>query len=202
MRRRMRGETVVLLRVDGRISALFALRDNLRPTAARAVEALRDAGVRKVVMLTGDNETTARAIAAEVGVDAVEAALAPEDKAAALNRLAIEVGQVAMVGDGIGGMTSMPPSALAVAVNGAGSEQAYEVGDIVLMGEDVQKLAGAIRFSRRWRAIVRQNIVLSCIVAGTLATGALVGVLPLPVTLIGPQLCALALIGNSLRARR
>ena len=202
LRRRMRGETVVLLRVDGRIRALFALRDNLRPTAARAVESLRNAGVRKVVILTGDNEITARAMASEVGVDAVEAGLAPEDKETALNRLAIDVGHVAMVGDGFGGMTSMPPSALAVAVNGKGSDQAYEVGDVVLMGEDVQGLARAIRFGRRWRAIARQNVVLSCIVASTLATGALVGLLPLPVALVGPQLCALALIGNSLRAWR
>lgn len=202
MRRRMRGETVVLLRVDGRVSALFAVRDNLRPTAARAVESLHNAGVRKVVVLTGDGETTARAIASEAGVDAVEAALAPEDKVAALNRLAVEVGPVAMVGDGIGGLTSMPRAALAVAVNGAGSEQACEVGDIVLMGEDVQGLARAIRLGRRWRSIVRQNIGLSCIVASTLATGALVGLLPLPVAFIGPQLCALTVLGNSLRAMR
>ena len=128
--------------------------------------------------------------------------MAPENKAAALKRIAVEVGPVAMVGDGIGGLTVMPRLALAVAVNGAGSEQAYEVGDIVLMGEDVHALAHAIRLGRRWRAIVRQNIALSGISAITLATAALAGLLPLPFALIAPQLGTLAVLSNSLRAMR
>lgn len=202
IRRQMRGETVVLLRVDGRVSALFGLRDNLRRSVAPAVESLRNTGVRKVVVLTGDSAITARAIASEAGVDAVEATLAPDEKRVALNKLAIKVGNVAMVGDGIGGLALMPPGVLAVALNGAGSEQAYEFGDVVLMGEDLHGLARAISLGRRWRAIVRQNVALSIVVAGTLATGALAGLVPLPVALIGPQLCALALLGNALRATR
>ena len=124
--------------------ALLAIRDNIRPNAARAIAALHAAGIQQVVMLTGDNERTAQAIAREVGIDEVYADLKPEDKAAQVRELAERYGHVAMVGDGVNDAPALAEATVGVAMGAAGTDVALETADVALMADDLEKLAYAL----------------------------------------------------------
>ena len=112
-------------------------------------------------MLTGDNATTAAAIATQAGVDEVRANLMPGDKVAAVDGLLAEHGQVAMVGDGVNDAPALARATVGIAMGAAGTDQALETADIVLMGNDLRKLPFAIQLSRRTLGVVRQNILFS-----------------------------------------
>jgi len=140
---------------------LVAVADTIRPDARAAMDALKAAGIRRTVMLTGDNATTAAAIATQAGVDEVRANLMPGDKVAAVDGLLAEHGQVAMVGDGVNDAPALARATVGIAMGAAGTDQALETADIVLMGNDLRKLPFAIQLSRRTLGVVRQNILFS-----------------------------------------
>ncbi len=140
---------------------LVAVADTIRPDARAAMDALKAAGIRRTVMLTGDNATTAAAIAAQAGVDEVRANLMPEGKVAAVDGLLAEHGQVAMVGDGVNDAPALARATVGIAMGAAGTDQALETADIVLMGNDLRKLPFAIQLSRRTVSVVRQNVLFS-----------------------------------------
>jgi len=196
------GKTVVVIGEPERAWGLLALRDNLRSNAAAAVSALRSLGVRKVVMLTGDNERTARAIAREAGIDDVHAGLKPEDKVARVRELQRRHGHVAMVGDGVNDAPALAEAAVGVAMGAAGTDVALETADVALMADDLEKLVYALTLARRNASIVRQNLVLSAIVIGTLVAGAIAGQFSLPVAVLGHELSEFAVIANGLRMLR
>ena len=196
------GKTVVLVGEPGRAWGLLALRDNLRENARGAIAALAGLGVQRVVMLTGDNERTARAIAREAGIDDVHAGLKPEDKVAIVRDLQRRYGHVAMVGDGVNDAPALAEAAVGVAMGAAGTDVALETAEVGVMADDLEKLVYALRLARRNASIVRQNLALSAIVIGALVVGAVAGAFNLPVAVLGHELSEFVVIANGLRMLR
>lgn len=196
------GKTVVVIGDEKEPWGLIAVRDNLRPNARQAVEALHTAGIQKVVMLTGDNERTARAIARELGIDEVYADLKPEDKVARVRELAERYGHVAMVGDGVNDAPALAEATVGVAMGAAGTDVALETADVALMADDLEKLVYAFRLARRNQSVVAQNLVLSAVVIGVQVIGAIAGVFSLPVAVLGHEISEFIVIGSGLRMLR
>jgi len=155
------GRTVVVIGTQTHVCGLIAVADTVRPAARQVVADLRRGGIEHVIMLTGDNQTTAEAIAREVGIDEVHAELLPEDKVAAVEKLVSKYGTVAMVGDGVNDAPAMARASFGIAMGAMGSDAAIETADIALMTDDLTKLPWLIGHSRRTLAIIRENIVFS-----------------------------------------
>lgn len=156
--------TVVHVAVDGVYAGYIVISDVVKPRSAQAVAALRALGVKKTVMLTGDNERAADAVAREVGVDEVRSRLLPQDKVAAVEELLAQShrqGKLAFVGDGVNDAPVLSRADIGIAMGAMGSDAAIEAADVVLMDDDPVKLAAAIRLARSCVAIVRQNIVFA-----------------------------------------
>lgn len=196
------GKTVVLVGDERTAWALIAVRDTIRANARTAVAALHDVGVRKVVMLTGDNARTAGVIAREVGIDEVHADLKPEDKAAKVRELTARYGHVAMVGDGVNDAPALAEASVGVAMGAAGTDVALETADVALMADDLEKLVYALRLARRNQRVVRQNLALSVAVIGVLVIGAVLGEFTLPVAVIGHEVSEFLVIASGLRMLR
>jgi Cd2+/Zn2+-exporting ATPase len=158
------GRSVVVVGTADHVCGLIAIADPVRPEAKETVRALRQAGIREIVMLTGDNLETARSIAREVGVANFQAGLLPADKVAAIDALVALYGQVAMVGDGVNDAPAMARATLSVAMGAAGSDAAIETADIALMSDDLEKLPWLVRHSRRTLRVIRQNITFSLLI--------------------------------------
>ncbi len=155
------GRAVVVIGNDRHVCGFLGLADMVRPEARQAVADLRAAGVRHVVMLTGDNRGTAEAIARETGVDEVHADLLPEGKVAKIEELMAKYGAVAMIGDGVNDAPAMGRATIGLAMGAIGTDAAIETADIALMSDDLAKLPWLIRHSRRTLAVIRQNIVFA-----------------------------------------
>jgi Cd2+/Zn2+-exporting ATPase len=155
------GQTVVVVGNERHVCGLIAVADRMRPEAASVIGDLRARGVEHLIMLTGDNQVTAKAIAREVGIDEVHAELLPEDKVAAVGELVSKYGTVAMVGDGVNDAPAMARASFGIAMGAAGSDAAIESADIALMTDDLAKLPWLVEHSRRTLAIIRQNIGFS-----------------------------------------
>ncbi|MBS0264506.1 MAG: cation-translocating P-type ATPase [Planctomycetes bacterium] len=196
------GKTVILIGDEKGVWALMAIRDNVRPNARDAVQALHAAGIQKVVMLTGDNELTAQAIAREIGIDEVYSDLKPEDKVSKIRELAKRYGHVAMVGDGVNDAPALAEATIGVAMGAAGTDVALETADVALMADDLEKLVYALRLAQRNQSIVNQNLVLSALVIGVLVIGAVAGAFSLPIAVIGHEVSELLVIANGLRMLR
>ena len=180
----------------------IAVADRVRPESREAVAALRKAGVEQVIMLTGDNETVAGAIAAEAGLDNYHAGLMPQDKVDLLRRLEAEYGPVAMVGDGVNDAPALATASIGIAMGAAGTDVALETADVVLMTDDLSKISYAIALSKRARRIVWQNIAFSLSVIVILIMGAfgLFGqALPLPLGVVGHEGSTVLVVFNGLR---
>lgn len=155
------GSSVILVGKDEHMCGLIGLADKIRGNARAAVEAIRDAGVQRVVMLTGDNRGTGESIGRQAGVDEVQAELLPDDKVKAVEDLVKQFGQVAMIGDGVNDAPAMARATLGIAMGSAGTDAAIETADIALMSDDLQSVAWLIRHSHRTLSIIRQNIFAS-----------------------------------------
>jgi Zn2+/Cd2+-exporting ATPase len=155
------GRTAVVVGTGEHVCGLIAVADAVRPESARAVAALREAGIQSIVMLTGDNRGTAEAIARETGVDQVRAEMLPAEKVAAVDELLTRYGAVAMIGDGVNDAPAMARATLSVAMGAAGSDAAIETADVALMSDDLSKLPWLILHSRRTLAVIYQNITFS-----------------------------------------
>jgi Cu2+-exporting ATPase len=150
------GKTAVIAAVDGRAAGLIGIADAARPTSRDAVAALAEAGV-EVVMLTGDNEATARRIAGQLGVDTVIAEVLPGDKASKVAELQRQGKKVAMVGDGVNDAPALAQADLGMAI-GAGTDVAIETADVVLMRSDPLDVPTALRIGRGTLRKMRQNL--------------------------------------------
>ena len=155
------GRTVVVIGNQSHVCGLIAVADTVRPEAREVIAALRAAGVEHLIMLTGDNQVTADAIAREVGIDEVHAELLPEDKVKAVEGLVAKYGTVAMVGDGVNDAPAMARASFGIAMGAIGSDAAIETADIALMTDDLSKLPWLVRHSRRTLSVIRQNIGFS-----------------------------------------
>ena len=155
------GKTVMVIGNSRHVCGLIAVADTIRPEARQIVAELHAAGVRKVVMLTGDNRVTAEAIAREVGIDEVHAELLPEDKLKKIEELVGRYGTVAMVGDGVNDAPALARANLGIAMGAIGSDAAIETADIALMTDDISRLPWLVRHAKRTLGVIRQNIVFS-----------------------------------------
>jgi len=154
--------TIVHVAVNGRYAGYIVISDAVKPRSAEAIGALRAAGVKKTVMLTGDGEAAAKAVASAVGVDEVHSRLLPEDKVAAVEALLQSgAGKLAFVGDGVNDAPVLSRADIGIAMGAMGSDAAIEAADVVLMDDDPAKIAVAIRIARKCLAIVHQNIVFA-----------------------------------------
>jgi len=194
------GKTVVFVGSGDQLHALLALRDEPRPEAARAIAELRRLGIKHVSMLTGDNERTARAIAAQLGLDAEYAELKPEDKVAQIERLHEQYGSVAMVGDGINDAPALATADLGIAMGTGGTDAAIEAADVALMADDITKVAEALRLGRRATGISRQNLLFSVVLLAVLIPSAVAGLLTVVVAVAIHEVSELLAVGNGVRA--
>ena len=193
------GRTVVVVGNESHVCGFITLADTLRPTAAETLRQLRAAGVKHLVMLTGDNQGTAQAIATEAGIDEVHAELLPEDKVNAVESLVDKYGQVAMVGDGVNDAPALGRATLGIAMGAAGSDAAIETADIALMSDDLSKLPWLIHHSRRALAIIRQNITFSLFVKALFVVLTFAGYASLWAAIAADMGASMLVIFNGLR---
>jgi Cd2+/Zn2+-exporting ATPase len=178
---------------------IIALADTVRGRSRVAVAALREAGIQRTVMLTGDNEGTARAVAAQVGVDEFRANLLPEDKVGAIDALLAEYGRVAMVGDGVNDAPALARATVGIAMGAAGTDTALETADIALMADDLSRLPLAMRLSRRALGVIKQNIGLSLLIKAVFLALALPGYATLWMAVFADMGASLIVILNGMR---
>ena len=159
--------TEVHVAVDGNYAGYLLISDIIKPSAKTAIAGLKTAGVKQVIMLTGDARTVAEAVAQELGVDVVKSELLPADKVTEVERLLAEKGEkerLAFVGDGINDAPVLSRADVGIAMGALGSDAAIEAADIVLMDDDPTKIAAAMNISRKTLRIVHQNIVFALVV--------------------------------------
>ena len=194
------GKTVVLIGTDEQLEGIIAVADEIRQEARRTVERLHELGVERVVMLTGDNDRTANAIAHAVGVDDYRAELLPEDKVAAVEDLVGIHGGVAMVGDGVNDAPALATATVGIAMGAAGTDTALETADVALMGDDLSRLPYLVALSRQGNRVIRQNIWASLGAKGLLAAGVPFGLVPVwAAVLVGDAGMTVAVTGNAMR---
>jgi len=189
-------KTVVAVSEDGRLIGLLGIADTVRPGVKDVIGRLRQSGIT-TIMLTGDNERSARAIAAQLGIDEYHAALLPTDKVDLLKALREKYGSVAMVGDGINDAPAMAVSNVGIAMGAAGSDVAVEAGDVVLMSDDLSKIVYLRELSARAVRTIRQNIWISLINVAFMVSAALAGYLGLVSGLLLNEGSALFVIFNA-----
>ncbi|UXJ68363.1 heavy metal translocating P-type ATPase [Lysinibacillus fusiformis] len=191
------GKTVIFIRDQNGIVALTALKDTVRNEAKKAVSLLKELGI-EVVMLTGDNKKTAKVIAKEAGVTEYVAECLPETKVTEMKRLLSQHHFVGMVGDGINDAPALATATTGIAM-GEGTDVALETADVVLMKNDLSKIAYAVRLSRKMQRIVKQNIIFSIGVIILLIASNFLQVVDLPLGVIGHEGSTILVILNGLR---
>lgn len=154
------GNTVMLASADGVYQGFIAVADPIRSTSKIVLEKLKIAGIQHTVMLTGDDQRTANAIATKLGMTDVEAGLMREKKLSAIKGLKEKYGMVAMVGDGVNDSPALAAATVGIAMGGAGTDAALETADVALMGDDLEKLPYTIRLSRKALHIIKENIIV------------------------------------------
>lgn len=200
---RAQGKTAVVVGRPDRPMGLIAVADRPRGEAAAALRRLREVGIGRIVMLTGDNRDTARAIGDDLGFDEVHAGLLPEEKVAKVRELEERYGPVAMVGDGVNDGPALAAATVGIAMGVAGSDAALETADVALMGDELNRLPYVFELSRRGRGVIRQNIGASLGLKFLLAAGVPLGWVSLVVAvLVGDMGASLGVTGNSLRLAR
>lgn len=195
------GKTVVLVGTDEELFGVIAIADTVRPEAEGVIAALEDAGVR-TVMLTGDNERTAQAVADSVGIDEAHADLLPEEKLDRIESLTAD-GTVAMVGDGVNDAPALARADVGIAMGAAGTDTALETADIALMADDLNGVPYCLKLAQRANTVIKQNIAASLAVKAVLAAGAPLGYVTVIVAVVvGDMGMSLAVTGNALRLGR
>ncbi len=193
------GKTVMVLGQGGKILGLIAVADILRDNSRQAIQQLKKLGIKKTVMLTGDNEITAGAIASQAGVNEYRADLLPGDKVDAMKELLSKCGKVAMVGDGVNDAPAMAISTVGIAMGVAGTDTALETADIALMADDLTKLSYAIKLSRQTLNIIKQNIAFALLIKGLILLLVIPGWLTLWLAVVGDMGSSLLVTLNGMR---
>jgi Zn2+/Cd2+-exporting ATPase len=193
------GSTLVAVGDETGVTGILELRDRIRPDAKGIVAQLHAQGVKTIVMLTGDNERTARAVAAEVGIDEVRAELLPEDKVTAIEELVETHDMVAMIGDGVNDAPAMARAHYAIAMGAVGSDAAIETADIALMTDDLGKVPWLIGHSRRTMSIIHQNIGISLATKGVFVVATAFGMASMWGAIAADVGVSLLVVANALR---
>jgi Zn2+/Cd2+-exporting ATPase len=196
------GRTVMLLANESQVIGLIAVADVVREESPGAIRSLKQAGIHRTVMLTGDNQLTARAIQKQVGVDECLGELLPEQKLEHIQELKKRYQRVAMVGDGINDAPALATADIGIAMGGAGTDTALETSDIVLMSDDLSKLPFTVWLSRKALSIIKQNIWFSILVKAVFLVLTVMGLSNLWMAVFADTGAALIVIANGMRLMR
>jgi len=196
------GMTAVAVVVRERVIGLLGIADRVRDNAPAALQLLRDSGVGRIVMLTGDHDVAARAVASRVGVDESYAQLLPADKVRVVRDFQRSGQQVAFVGDGVNDTPALAAASVGIAMGAAGTAAALETADVALMADDLEKLAFAVRLARRTLAIIKQNLALSLAIKAIFLVLAVSGKATLWMAVAADMGGSLLVVANGLRARQ
>jgi Cd2+/Zn2+-exporting ATPase len=193
------GKTAIVLGKEHEALCLVAFRDSARHQSRHTVSALKALGVSHMVMLSGDQATTVKQLAAEVGIEHQNAQMLPEEKMDAIHKLRERFGRVAMVGDGINDAPALAAASVGIAMGAVGTDTALETADVVLMQDDLSRLPLLLRISRKAMAVVRQNIVLALALKLVFLGLSIAGVATLWMAVLADDGAALLVILNGLR---
>ncbi|MFY3790283.1 heavy metal translocating P-type ATPase [Ureibacillus sp. MALMAid1270] len=155
------GKTAMVIGTDKEVLGVIAVADEVRESSKEVIQKLHQLGIKKTIMLTGDNKGTANAIGSHVGVSEIQAELMPEDKLNYIKQSRSEFGNVAMVGDGVNDAPALAASTVGIAMGGAGTDTALETADVALMGDDLRKLPFTVKLSRKALNIIKANITFA-----------------------------------------
>lgn len=194
------GKTVVYVGYEGRIIAIYALKDTVREEAKRAIELIHQLGI-KTIMLTGDNELTAKAVAEEVGIETYVAECLPDEKVNYIRSLTKQHGKVAMVGDGINDAPALTLADIGIAM-GEGTHIAIETADMILMKNDLSKITASMQTSKKMNRVIKQNVFFSVAVIIVLVISNFFQAIDLPLGVIGHEGSTILVILNGLRLLR
>ena len=194
--------TVSVISIGERVVGAIAMADQVRPDVARIFAKLKSLGIRRLIMLTGDNATVASVIAKPLGIDEVKAELLPENKIVEVRALMQTWGSVAMVGDGVNDAPALATATVGIAMGATGTDVALEAADVALMADDLSKLPFAVGLSRRARRTIMQNVVISLGVVGMLIPFTVTGVVPLSWAVVLHEGSTVVVAFNALRLLR
>jgi Cd2+/Zn2+-exporting ATPase len=196
------GHTVMIVHQDKQYVGLIAAMDVERPEAAATLASLRKMGIKQLVMLTGDHQKVAEAIAKKIGITDPMGSLLPEDKVKAIEALRKQVDRVAMVGDGVNDAPAMAKSTVGIAMGAAGSDVALETADIALLADKLDNLPFAIGLSRKANQIIKQNLVISLGMVAILVPLTLMGIIAIGPAVVGHEGSTVLVVLNALRLLR
>ena len=194
-----KGQTSVIVGNTENVLGIISIADTIREDAKELITNLKSLGVKRIVMLTGDNKRAAKAISEELGIDEYFAELLPEDKVRLLGELQDKYGTTAMVGDGVNDAPALASADLGIAIGGMGTDVAMETADVVLMSGSIRKLSHAIGLSRATVRNMKQNIYFAILVAALLLMGVLVKTVNLSFGMLVHELSVLIVIINAVR---
>jgi Cd2+/Zn2+-exporting ATPase len=193
------GHTAMIVHQGDDYLGIIAAMDVARPEVISTLAALKEMGIKKMVMLTGDNQKVANAIAKAVGITDALGSLLPEDKVTAIERLKEQEGSVAMVGDGVNDAPAMAKSTVGIAMGAAGSDVALETADIALMADKIDNLPFAIGLSRQAKRIIKQNLIISLGMVIILVPLTLMGIIAIGPAVVGHEGSTVIVVLNALR---
>ncbi|MCQ6271884.1 heavy metal translocating P-type ATPase [Pseudarthrobacter sp. R1] len=193
------GRTTMIVRRGSRYLGVLGLMDTPRDSAGPVIAGLRQAGIRHMIMLSGDNQTVANAVAGKLGLDEARGDLLPEDKVKAVIDLRGREHKVAMVGDGVNDAPAMANATVGIAMGAAGSDVAMETADVALMGDDLQRLPFAVNLSRQSSRIIRQNLWASLGVVAILIPATITGTIGIGLAVLIHEGSTLLVVANALR---
>jgi Cd2+/Zn2+-exporting ATPase len=196
------GRTPVLVASGGEAVGIIEVADRPRDGGREALQMLRRQGVAHIVMLTGDHTSTARTIAADLGVDEVRAELLPDDKVKAVDELRRRFGPVAMVGDGINDAPALASADVGIAMGAAGSAAALETADVALMADELLKIPYALRLSRATLRNIQANLAISIVLKAAFIALATAGMATLWMAIVADTGASVIVIANALRLLR
>jgi Cd2+/Zn2+-exporting ATPase len=196
------GETMVFCGSGQDVWGMVRLEDQMREGSAEAIRDLRQSGIGKIAMLTGDNAATARSIARKAGIDDVRSELLPEDKVSAVGHLRQEYGRVAMVGDGLNDVQAMDAASVGIAFSSKSSDVALETADIILMKDDLRLLPLLVRHSHAALRIIKQNIAFALVTKAVFLVAAFTGHVTLWMAVAADMGATLIVTLNGLRMLR
>ncbi|WP_440999302.1 heavy metal translocating P-type ATPase [Fodinibius sp. SL11] len=195
------GRTVVLVAVNGELIGALGIMDTLRSNAEQMVQELRNFGVERLLMITGDASGTACHVAEAAGIDEVHAGMLPEDKLEVVKKLQKEGHKVAMTGDGINDAPALATADLGIAMGVAGTDVAIETADLALMSDDLLKIPEALNLSKKTLRNIRQNVVVALVTVAALLTGVFLGSVHMAGGMLIHELSVMAVILNGMRLR-
>lgn len=195
---RKQGSTVILVGTKKAIAGLIAIRDEVRKESQNVINTLKNDGI-EIVMLTGDNESTAKVIGGSLGIEKIKAGLKPEDKIKAIEELKKEFKHVAMVGDGINDAPALASATVGIAMGTGGTDAAIEAADAALMGDDLEKVLYAIELGKKARKVSNQNIFFSLTLLTILIPSALLGLMTVAIAVVIHESSELLAVANGLR---